>query len=76
MADRQAKLHKLKEQHVGTEAGVVQQALHSSNGNELLALLERKFPGAFHVDPAQHAFNAGERNVVTWLREMCDFTME
>ncbi len=75
-ADKAARLRSLKKAHLGTEAGTVQQALHNPNGNDLLALLEKRFDGAFHVDPMQHAYNAGQRSVVQWMREMCDFTME
>jgi len=70
------KLREARRQTVGKAADIVQHALHNENGVELLALLEQQFPGAFHVDPAQHAFNAGQRSVLVWLAEHLNFTVE
>ncbi len=61
---------------VGKEADIVQHALHNENGVELLALMEQRFSGAFHVDPTQHAFNAGQRSVIVWIAEHLNFTVE
>ncbi|MCH7510790.1 MAG: hypothetical protein IIB19_00325 [Chloroflexi bacterium] len=70
------KLREARRQTVGKAADIVQHALHNANGVELLALMEQQFPGAFHVDPTQHAFNAGQRSVIVWIAEHLDFTVE
>ena len=71
-----AKLHELRKRTVGVDADIVSHALHNPNGVALLELMRERFPGAFHVDPAQHGFNAGQRSVHTWLAELLDFTVE
>jgi hypothetical protein len=70
------KLREARRQTIGRAADIVQHALHNENGVELLALMEQQFPGAFHVDPTQHAFNAGQRSVLVWLAEHLNFTVE
>lgn len=70
------KLREARRNTVGKAADIVQHALHNANGVELLALMEQQFPGAFHVDPTQHAFNAGQRSVIVWIAEHLDFTVE
>ena len=70
------KLREARRQTIGRAADIVQHALHNENGVELLALMEQQFPGAFHVDPTQHAFNAGQRSVMVWLAGHLNFTVE
>jgi len=67
--ERNKRVQKLRDEHVLGPAGVVQRELQGGENNELMLLLRRQFPGAFHVDPYQHAFNAGQASVVEWLRE-------
>lgn len=84
MADKQLKplptandkLREARRQAIGPDADTVKHALHNPNGVALLEVLRRKFPGEFHVDPAQHAFNAGQRAVWVWLEVMVDFKVE
>ena len=54
-------------------ARLVHQALFNDAGSALLEEMEAQFPGRFHVDPCQHAFAAGQRDVVLWLKEKLDF---
>jgi len=70
------KLREARRQTIGKEADIVQHALHNPNGVELLALMKQRFPGAFHIDSNQHAFNAGQRSTVVWLAELLDFKVE
>lgn len=70
------KLREARRRAIGPEADTVKHALYNPNGVALLDVLHARFPGEFHVDPAQHAFNAGQRSVVTWLEEMVDFKVE
>lgn len=72
-ADRQ---REARRRAVGPDADAVQHALHNPNGVQLLKVLRERFPGEFHVDPYQHAFNAGQADVITWLERMLDFKME
>ena len=70
------KQRELRRRTVGVTSDKVKRVLGGADGAELLKALRQQFPGAFHENPYQHAFNAGERNVVDWLATMAEFTME
>ena len=47
---------------------VVQKVLATSDGIELMDMLEESFGGdTFDRDPYLHAFNAGQRSILIWL---------
>lgn len=56
-------------------AARVHRVFGGADGAELLNEMRREFPGKFHVDPTQHAFNAGQRDVITWIEEKLGFEL-